>query len=142
MAIVLGQKNVQDLTRYENNAIGITLPIQITNTAFNQSFKTLDAIKSNIKNLLLTNKRERLVQTEFGCGMNALLFNFNNEILASDIKNEIESAIAIWLPYVTIHNIDVTQTNYNKDTNSIGVSITFTIPGIQNMETVTFNIGG
>ena len=37
MAIVLGQKLVQDTKKFDDYAIGITLPIQIGNTAFNQS---------------------------------------------------------------------------------------------------------
>ena len=40
MAIVLGSKLVKDTVTYNDYAIGITLPIQITNTAFNQSFTT------------------------------------------------------------------------------------------------------
>ena len=40
MAIVLGQKLVQDTKKYEDYAIGISLPIQIGNTAFNQTFTT------------------------------------------------------------------------------------------------------
>ena len=55
MAIVLGQKLVQDTKKYEDYAIGISLPIQIGNTAFNQTFTTNEQIKSNVKNLLLTN---------------------------------------------------------------------------------------
>ena len=53
MAIVLGQKLVQDTKKYEDYAIGISLPIQIGNTAFNQTFTTNEQIKSNVKNLLL-----------------------------------------------------------------------------------------
>ena len=56
MAIVLGKKMMIDSKEFEDYAIGITLPIQIGNTAFNQSFKTADQAKSNIKNLLLTKK--------------------------------------------------------------------------------------
>ena len=51
MAIVLGQQLVKDTEKYNDYAIGITLPIQIGNTAFNQSFTTIEQTKSNIKNL-------------------------------------------------------------------------------------------
>ena len=34
MAIILGNKLVKDTTTYNDYAIGISLPIQITNTAF------------------------------------------------------------------------------------------------------------
>ena len=51
MAIVLGQKLVKDTEKYNDYAIGITLPIQIGNTAFNQSFTTIEQTKSNIKQM-------------------------------------------------------------------------------------------
>ncbi len=38
MAVLLGNKIVKDTESYNDYAIGISLPIQIGNTAFNQSF--------------------------------------------------------------------------------------------------------
>ena len=49
MAVLLGQKMVKDTVAYNDYAIGITLPLQIGNNAFNQSFKTIDQVKTNIK---------------------------------------------------------------------------------------------
>ena len=79
MAIVLGKKMMIDSKQFEDYAIGITLPIQIGNNAFNQSFKTADQAKSNIKNLLLTKKYERLMQPQFGSGLQELLFEFKTQ---------------------------------------------------------------
>ena len=81
MAVILGKKLVIDSKQFEDYAIGITLPIQIGNTAFNQSFITADQVKSNIKNLLLTKRFERLMQPEFGSGIQELLFNMNDKKL-------------------------------------------------------------
>ena len=80
MAIVLGNKLVKDTKQYNDYAIGITLPIQNGNGGyFNQSFITSEQIKSNIKNLLLTKKYERVMQPELGSGLQDLLFVFNDE---------------------------------------------------------------
>ena len=77
MAVIIGKKMLNDTGQYEDYAIGITLPIQIGNNAFNQAFTTIEQAKSNIKNLLLTNRGERVMQPEFGSGLRELLFNFN-----------------------------------------------------------------
>ena len=140
MAIVLGQKLVQDTKKYQDYAIGITLPIQIGNTAFNQSFTTAEQVKSNIKNLLLTKKGERILQPEFGSGLQELLFDFNDDTLSSKIETAIESALEQWLPYVTAEQIDVEQTNDNKDRNLVNVSITFSILNTPDLNTVSFAI--
>ena len=140
MAIVLGQKNVKDTESFNDYAIGITLPIQITNTAFAQSFTTREQVSSNIKNLLLTKKGERILQPEFGSGLQELLFDFNNDELPTRIEDTITEALEQWLPYVTIDSIDVEQTDYLKDRNRANVSIKFKIGEDVQLNEVTFTV--
>jgi phage baseplate assembly protein W len=140
MAIVLGSKKVQDLQQFNDTAIGITLPLQITNTAFNQSFQTIDQVRTNIKSLLLTKRRERVMQPFLGSGLNELLFEQNDEELESRIENTIVQSLQDWLPYVVIDTIIIEQTNELRDRNRVEVSITFRINGNPTLETVTFNV--
>jgi phage baseplate assembly protein W len=140
MAIVLGQKLVQDTAAFQDYAIGITLPIQIGNTAFNQSFTTKEQVSSNIKNLLLTKRGERLLQPNFGSGLQELLFDFNDDRLASKIEEVITESITNWLPYVDIRQIDVAQSNENKDRNTVEISITFGVANTPELNQVTFTV--
>ena len=140
MAIVLGQKLVQDTAAFQDYAIGITLPIQIGNTAFNQSFTTKEQVSSNIKNLLLTKKGERLLQPNFGSGLQELLFDFNDDRLAVKIEEIITESITNWLPYVDIRQIDVAQSNENKDRNQVEISITFGVANTPDLNQVTFTV--
>ena len=140
MAVLLGQKMVKDTIAYNDYAIGITLPLRIGNTAFNQSFKTIDQIKTNIKNLLLTKRKERVMQPELGSGLQELLFNFNDDFLGDKIEEVITNSMEKGLPYVTIEEIDVRQTNELKDTNSVEISLTFSITNNVGMDTVTFTV--
>ena len=140
MAVILGKKLVIDSKQFEDYAIGITLPIQIGNTAFNQSFITADQIKSNIKNLLLTKKFERLMQPEFGSGIQELLFNMNDELFADNLENTIVDTLSKWLPFVNVDTINIQQPNDYKDNNKVEVSVTFRISDTQILDTVTFNV--
>ena len=140
MAVLLGQKMVKDTIAYNDYAIGITLPLQIGNTAFNQSFKTIDQIRTNIKNLLLTKRKERVMQPDLGSGLQELLFDFNDDFLGDRIEEVITNSMEKWLPYVTIEQIDVRQTNELKDTNNVEISLTFSITNNVGMETVTFTV--
>lgn len=140
MAVILGKKLVIDSKQFEDYAIGITLPIQIGNTAFNQSFITADQIKSNIKNLLLTKKFERLMQPEFGSGIQELLFNMNDELFADNLENAIVDTLSKWLPFVNVDTINIQQPNDYKDNNKVEVSVSFRISDTQILDTVTFNV--
>jgi phage baseplate assembly protein W len=139
MAIVLGKKMMIDSKQFEDYAIGITLPIQIGNTAFNQSFKTVDQAKSNIKNLLLTKKFERLMQPQFGSGLQELLFEINDDEFADKLENTIIDTMALWLPYINVDSIDIQQTNELKNANTVEISISFRVGDTSNLESVTFN---
>jgi phage baseplate assembly protein W len=140
MAVVLGRKIVKDLEQFNDTAIGITLPLQITNTAFNQSFQTIDQVRTNIKSLLLTKRRERVMQPFLGSGLTELLFEQNDEELEERIENTIVQSLQNWLPYVVIDTIIIEQSNELKDRNRVEVSITFRINGNPTLETVTFNV--
>lgn len=140
MAVVLGRKIVKDLEQFNDVAIGITLPLQITNTAFNQSFQTIDQVRTNIKSLLLTKRRERVMQPFLGSGLTELLFEQNDADLEDRIENTIVQSLQTWLPYVVIDTIIIEQSNELKDRNSLEVSITFRINGNPTLETVTFNV--
>lgn len=140
MAVILGSKRVKDLEQFNDTAIGITLPLQITNTAFNQSFQTIDQVRTNIKSLLLTKRKERVMQPLLGSGLNELVFEQNDEDLESRIEETISEALETWLPYVVVDTIIIEQSNELKDRNRVEVSIKFRINGNPTLETVTFNV--
>jgi phage baseplate assembly protein W len=141
MAIILGNKLVKDTKTYNDYAIGISLPIQITNTAFNQTFTTKEQLRSNIKNLLQTKKGERLMQPEFGSGLDEILFEQIDDDTKIQIEDAITSTIDTWLPYVSIEEIFVDINDRLKDTNTIRISLSFTSNGNPELDTVTFNVG-
>jgi phage baseplate assembly protein W len=140
MAVPLGRKIVIDTVEYNDYAIGITLPIQIGAVAFNQSFTTSDQVESNLKNLLFTKKGERLMQPNFGCGLQELLFEQNDADLEAKIEDVINEAVGIWLPYVSISTIDIQSENSQKDLNRINVNLSYTYGNNTNLNQVTFTI--
>jgi phage baseplate assembly protein W len=142
MAIELGSKLVKDTQTYNDYAIGISLPLQIGGTGFIQTFNTTEQIKSNIKNLLLTQKGERVLQPEFGSGLHEILFDFNNDDIEGKIEDAINEAFEQWLPYVTVADIVVEQSDTLKDRNRVNISLKFQVNGSVDLNEVTFNVQG
>ena len=142
MAVELGSRIVKDTESFNDYAIGISLPIQITNTAFAQTFQTSEQVKSNIKNLLLTKKGERILQPEFGSGLQELLFEPNVDDFEGRIEDTINDSLKQWLPYVTADEINIESTDELRDNNKINVSIKFKIGDDINLETLTFTVQG
>jgi phage baseplate assembly protein W len=138
MAVVLGSKPIQDTEDFQDYGIGITLPLRIADVAFEQSYKTIDQVKTNIKSLLLSRQGERVMQPFLGSGLSNLVFDFNDEELATKIEETINESIQRWLPFVNIANIVIEQPNELKDQNRVNVSLRFTVGDSANLETVTF----
>jgi hypothetical protein len=142
MAVELGSKIVKDTQSFNDYAIGISLPIQITNTAFEQTFQTSEQVKSNIKNLLLTKKGERILQPEFGSGLQELLFEPNVDDFEGRIEDTINESLEQWLPYVTAEEILVDSSDTLRDNNRINVSVKFRIGQNTDLNEVTFTAQG
>lgn len=105
----------------KNRAIGVSLPFN-AGGVFNKTFSTKDQIKSNLINLLLTYKGERILNPEFGADLPRLLFEpINNETL-DKIQNQIITSVAIYVPEVNITNIEITP---DIDINTIYINIIY-----------------
>ena len=74
---------------------------------FVSSYSTQDQAISNFRNLLLTQKGERVFQPNFGTNIQRLVFEQNTSDLADVIETELTEDIAFWLPYLSILSLDV-----------------------------------
>jgi uncharacterized protein len=140
MAIELSKKLVKDQDEYNDYALGITLPIQISNVAFAQSYNSIDQIKSNIQNLLLTKKGERILQPEFGCDLHSIVFNNITSDFETDVENAIESAFEFWMPFVKVDEILIDTNADDVDRNRVNISLTFSVDSYIESQTITFNM--
>ena len=139
MAYELNRKIVIDTKEFNNYAVGITLPIQRGEDGyFRQSFRTFDQVRSNLKNLLLTKKGERIFQPQFGSGLHDLLFQPATETFEEDLENTINDAVAQWLPYVIVEDINIDISKEQTDNNQAKVSLKFKQEGDQTLDTLTF----
>tara|TARA_Y100001970_G_C14231619_1_gene859010 strand:+ start:818 stop:1285 length:468 start_codon:yes stop_codon:yes gene_type:complete len=103
----------------KNVFIGLQLPIQKSTGVegyFLSSQTTIEAVKNNIKNLLLTNRGERLMQPSIGLNLREYLFEPLTDDLIMEMQNEINETISMWLPFITITNLSIEQ----GEENSIG----------------------
>jgi len=106
-------------------ALGITLPIKLGKTGyFEQAFDTITQVKSNLINLLLTVKGERLFQPTFGSDLHTLLFTQMDEEYEANVKRAIQSAVGKWLPFLNIVEQIVTR---DHDRNRTLVELTFSL---------------
>lgn len=142
MAYVLGKRVVKDTEEFDINAYGITSPTRGGAVMFEQTFSSYDAAKSNLRNLLLTRKGERIMQPEFGSGIHSLLFEQADGNLETDLEETIIEAVNFWLPYININEIDIQMTDAMKDQNIAQMNIKFTVGNESDLNEITFTVQG
>lgn len=110
----------------EDTFVGLELPLTYGNSGFFNRTKTaLQQAKSNIKNLLLTNKGERLGNPTFGTNLLSLAFSQENTDLESRVEEEIRGAMSEFLPFINVVSIETEFSNLNI--NRAIVNIRFTL---------------
>lgn len=82
----------------------------------------VDAVKQSIRNIVLTNKYERLRNPTFGGNIRRYLFEPFTATTSAELEQEIRETIERYEPRADIDQIEVTP---NEDNNSIAVSIVF-----------------
>jgi phage baseplate assembly protein W len=143
MAYILDKKIVKDTEEFSNSAYGITLPVQRGNSGyFDQAFSSFEQAKSNLKNLLLTNKGERILQPDFGTGLQELLFEQITDDLEIQLESLITDSVNFWLPYIDIDEIVVDMTDEMKDKNTAGIHLKFSVGGQFESQELTFTVRG
>jgi phage baseplate assembly protein W len=129
---------VNPLDLQGNIAIGVSLPFNGPSGPFNSTYSTQTQIKSNLLNLLLTNKGERVFNPEFGADLGRTLFEGINEDIVTTITDLINTNVEIFVPEVKITNVIVDLNTPDNNAVSVAVNYKIKISGTSDQVTVQF----
>lgn len=111
---------------------------------FVSSYTTEDQAISNLINLILTRKGERIMQPDYGTPVPDFVFEqntFDNRFrLESDLRQDIE----FWLPYIILGRLEVgagSSASPGDPMHSLTISIPFKVTEQGANRTVTFFVG-
>jgi phage baseplate assembly protein W len=121
MATLINQKYPLDLEA--RKAIGYGFPLN-GNAVFKPTYQTRDQIKANLINYLLTNKKERVFNPNFGADLRSLLFENIIENNLENLQDIIQSDINKFFPMVNVREIKFERL---EDNNTINFSLTYDI---------------
>ena len=124
--------------------IGLRLPMQHdeVNGFFPGTSTTLTQTGSNIRNLLLTNKGERVGQPTFGADIFLTLFEPMSDELITQVEEKISETMAEWLPHVAINKLNVEPDEV--EVNQLNIELEFSLainPEVHETITLSFLTG-
>ena len=135
--------NVREIDRDDDIYVGIEFPLDYSVQGFFRKTKTIrQQVKSNIRNLLLTERGERLFQPNFGSNLKSLLFEQITPTTLENIENNIRESLSTWLPYVNVNNLVAVQDDRNLNQVLISLEYSTTLePDALDTITFTFEVG-
>lgn len=95
------------------------------------------AVNESLLNLLGTEPGQRLMNPEFGCGLESFLFEPLDPITAIFIKQAIENAIERFEPRIDQYQVTVTP---NEDDQQYTVDVIYNIKVIQSQQRLSFQL--
>ena len=110
--------------------IGIGYPVMRTSHGYLYKVQDLDAVKSDIIQLLLTEPGERVMVPAFGTGFRRMIFEQADEATLQELRDRIIAAINRWENRVVVNSLNVSfldATNNPEDAHLIRVQIEFVL---------------
>lgn len=126
--------SIRQLREEEVKKKGLNLQFPLrrgTAGAFAVNETSIDAIKDDLKVLLITNHGERLVLADFGANLRPLLFENMSQDFEVRIQDAIVIAVERWMPFVTVKDVVVKtgQQDLSLSPNEVTIKIFFGVNG-------------
>lgn len=129
--------------KYFNFSLPITR--DVNTTFFKCNTNAIDAVEDDLRTILLTNKNERVMQSNFGCGLNELLFEQDTSKIKTLLFQRIDEQLRDYkditilsIQILTIDEIDpIDRSQYTE--NTLLIKIKWKLKTIQ-METKELTI--
>ena len=120
--------------------IGLELPMKHDDVKgfFPGTSTTISQTGNNLKNLLLTNRGERVGQPTLGADIFLTLFEPMSDQLINSVEEKVSEAIAEWMPHVLVNKLVVEPDRL--EVNQLNIELEFSLtmnPDI--FETITLN---
>ena len=95
-----------------------------------------ETVKQNFKNLVLTNKGERIMDPLFGVGIYSYLFENYSSAVEFIIRTEIISQTSKYLPFISVQEFSLSQMSTNE--NQFYIYIKYFINSLNVLDELTF----
>ena len=130
--------NVREIDKDDDIYVGVEFPLDFSVDGFLRKTKNVrQQVKSNIRNLLLTSKGERVFQPNFGSDLKNLLFEQITPQSLSNVEDSIRQSLSTWLPYVIVANLVVVQDDRNPNQVLTSLEYSTTLEP-ESLDTITF----
>jgi len=134
MAYGLRQIPVSDFK--PSTALGVAIPFQ-ANNVFTSVYTTAEQTKYNIINFMLTDRRERPFNPNFGAGLRSRLFEQITQDDLDSLKQTVSNQVEAYFPNVQVNSLNIVG---NPDDHTITITMTYSLKNLRTSDTLLLRI--
>ena len=134
MAVINQSRRINPLDINKNVTIGVAFPLDEVNI-FKGTETVREQVKSNLINLLLTEKGERVNEPNFGVGLKKILFE--QHLNREELEEKINFQINFYIPEIQLITAEVGEID-NDHRVYLTISYKFKTDGSTDALTTTF----
>jgi phage baseplate assembly protein W len=131
-----GLKQIPIVDLQPSTALGIAIPFQ-SQGIFTSVYTTLEQTKYNIINFMLTDRRERPFNPNFGAGLRSRLFEQITQDDLDSLKQTISNQIEAYFPNVLVNSLNIIG---SPNDNSISITLTYSLKNIKSSDSLVLKI--
>ena len=111
-------------------------PLSFDDTdGFQNIESTRELVTFHLKNLLMTNRGEKISDPNYGVGIRRFLFELETIDIESSVESEISDQISVYLSYLNVRDLTVSLNN-----QEMRISIKYRISGISETQLLNLTI--
>ena len=133
-----GLRNINVLDLKPSVGVGVGLPFD-SPAVFRTVYTTKEQLKFNLINYLLTDRRERIFNPNFGANIRNKLFEQITESTIDDLDTQIRAGVQQYFPNVIITNLTF---GGNPDQNTLTIQFSYTISNTGESDNVIISLNG
>ncbi len=115
--------------------IGFDFPFQKSAASLPAQVSDDDLIRASLQQIVLTSPGERVMRPTFGCDAIRFVFDNNNDLLSTQVANEVRTAIARFEPRVIVQ-----QVNTFRNDSVLTIEINYIVRLTQQAQQLSINV--
>jgi phage baseplate assembly protein W len=122
------------------NGISVLLPLVYNKQdgPFQLNKTLQDTVKQNFKNLVLTAKGERLMDPDFGIGIQSYLFENYSPSVSIGLKAEAVGQTKKYMPFIDVLDMTISESKTNN--NEFYIYIRYSIASMNALDELSFTV--
>lgn len=131
-----GLKQIPVVDFKPSTALGVAIPFQ-ANNVFTSVYTTAEQTKYNMINFMLTDRRERPFNPNFGAGLRSRLFEQITQDDIDSLKQTVSNQIEAYFPNVQVSSLNIEA---NPDDHTITITMTYFLKNLRTSDSLVLRI--